>query len=74
MLVSFESNRTIGPTFTQEWQVNPRIRIAVQLSVTHLCDQSNENEPSIPRVCHWAGTEMAVLRFQFPKWQRETLY
>jgi len=69
-----QSNRTVGPIFMQEWQARPRIRIALQGEVLHFCDQSNENEPQIPRICHWAGTEMFVVRFQFPPWKSNENY
>ena len=39
--------------------------------IYHYCAQSNEDEPSIPRACHWAGTELVFVRFQFRAAQRD---
>lgn len=64
-----QSNRLIGPTITQEWQLYPHLRFTLQGGFYHFCDQSNPNEPSIPRTCQWAGTEMLGVRFEFPGWK-----
>jgi len=64
-----QSKRTQGPRITQEWQLKPHLRLTLGASLYHYCAQSNENEPSIPRNCVWAVTEMLGLRFQFPGWK-----
>jgi hypothetical protein len=61
-----QSKRLQGPTVRQEFQFRPHIRWGVEAGIYHFCDQSNENDPAIPRTCHWAGTELVFVRFQFP--------
>jgi hypothetical protein len=71
---TLQSKRLQGTTITQEFQVEPHIRWGVEAGIYHFCDQSNENAPSIPRTCHWAGTEMVFVRFQLRAAQRDAAY
>jgi hypothetical protein len=64
-----QSNRLVGPTITQEWQIRPHIRFTVQGGVYHFCDQGNPNDQAAGRICQWANTEMLGLRFEFPAWR-----
>ena len=71
---TLQSKRLQGPTFRQEFQVLPHVRWGAEAGIYHYCAQSNEDEPSIPRACHWAGTEMVFVRFQFRAAQRDAAY
>jgi hypothetical protein len=63
---TLQSKRIQGLTMRQEFQFRPHIRWGVEAGIYHFCDQSNPNDPAIPRTCHWAGTELVFVRFQFP--------
>ena len=69
-----QSKRLQGFSFTQEFQFRPHIRWGVDAGVYHFCDQSNPDDPAVARKCHWAGTEMLFVRFQFPGWRRDGAY
>jgi len=69
-----QSKRLQGPTFRQEFQLVSHIRAGVEAGIYHFCDQSNEDDPAVPRTCHWAGTELIFIRFQFPAWRRSGGY
>lgn len=71
---TLQSKRLQGPTITQEFQVLPHIRWGAEAGIYHFCDQSNENDPAAGRTCHWAGTEMIFVRFQFRAAQRDVAY
>ena len=69
-----QSKRLQGPTIRQEFQVLPHVRWGAEAGIYHFCAQSNEDQPSIPRSCHWGATEMLFVRFQFPAAQRDAAY
>lgn len=71
---TLQSKRLQGPTIRQEFQFRPHVRWGVEAGIYHFCDQSNEDEPSIPRTCHWAGTELLFIQFQFPAARRDGPY
>jgi hypothetical protein len=62
---TLQSKRLQGPTFRQEFQIRPSVRIGVEVGAYHFCAQSNQNEPTVPRSCSWAVTDSVFLRFQF---------
>jgi hypothetical protein len=61
-----QSNRTQGVQLSQEMRISSHIRVGIEGGLYHFCDQSNENEPAIPRVCHWGGTELVFFQFELP--------
>jgi hypothetical protein len=61
-----QSNRLQGPEFNEEVRVSSRLRVGFKLGAFHFCEQSNENDPAVPRQCHWGGTELAFVRLEFP--------
>jgi hypothetical protein len=65
-----QSKRLQGFNITQEFQIWPRVRGGFTWGIYHFCDQSNPNEPTIPRICHWAGTEVGFVRLEFPAWRK----
>lgn len=64
-----QSKRLQGFNITQEFQLWPHVRGGVLAGIYHFCDQSDPNEPSIPRVCHWAGSDGVFIRIEFPAWK-----
>jgi hypothetical protein len=66
-----QSKRLQGFNITQEFQLWPHVRAGLMAGIYHFCDQSNENEPTIPRICHWAGTDAVFVRLQFPGWRKD---
>jgi hypothetical protein len=71
---TLQSKRLQGPTIRQEFQVLPHIRWGAEWGIYHFCAQSNEDEPSIPRACHWGATEMVFVRIQLRAAQRDAAY
>jgi hypothetical protein len=71
---TLQSKRTQGPSIEQEFQVSRHFRWGLDVGIFHFCDQSNENDPAVPRTCHWAGTEMLHLRFGFHGQNPDVLY
>jgi hypothetical protein len=69
-----QSKRLQGPEITQEFQVLPHLRWGIEAGAFHFCDQSNENDRSIPRTCHWAFTEMVDFRFEFRGHSPDEIY
>lgn len=69
-----QSKRLQGPTIRQEFQLRPHVRWGVETGIYHFCDQSNENDPAVPRTCHWAGTELLFIRFQFQGGRKDAPY
>jgi len=61
-----QSNRLQGIQLKQEFRTWSHLRVGLEFDIYHFCDQSNENEPSIPRTCHMAGTSLGFMRFEFP--------
>jgi hypothetical protein len=71
---TLQSKRLQGPSIRQEFQVQSHVRWGVEVGVYRFCDQSNENDPAAGRTCHWAGTELVFVRFQFKGPQRDAPY
>ena len=69
-----QSKRTQGFTIRQEFQFRPYIRWGIEAGAYHFCNQSNPDDPAVPRSCLWAGTELLFVRFQFPGWRRSEPY
>jgi hypothetical protein len=61
---TIQSNRTQGIQETQEVRFARHVRAQSSLAVLHFCDQSNQNDPSVPRTCHWALTSALMFRFE----------
>ena len=69
-----QSKRLQGPSIRQEFQLVPHVRWGAETGLYHFCDQSNEDEPTIPRTCHWGTAGLLFVRFQFQSGPRDELY
>jgi hypothetical protein len=61
-----QSNRLQGIDVTPEVQISSHIRVGLNVGLYHFCDQSNQNDPAVPRQCHLGGTELLVVRLNLP--------
>jgi hypothetical protein len=61
-----QSSRLQGIEITQEFRMTTWMRFGGSFFVYHGLEQSNQNEPQIPRTGFWAPAISATIRFQFP--------
>jgi hypothetical protein len=61
-----QSKRTQGFQLTQEYQMKSYLRFSVGGTITHFCDQSNENDPAAGRTCHLTPTVEFGVKVEFP--------
>jgi hypothetical protein len=69
-----QSNRLQGVQLKQEIRTWPHLRLGLEVGIYHFCDQSNQNEQSVPRTCHIAGASAGIVRFEFPAGSNNDLY
>jgi hypothetical protein len=63
---AIQSSRLQGVEVYQEFTMTKYIRVGGSFAVYHGLEQSNQNEPSIPRTAFWVPTAGITVRFQFP--------